>query len=119
MNRRSFLSLIGAATTLTAGGIALIDVLAPSEKTFFLPPDGGWNHRGQVLWHGWDIKNWSPEPIQVETAPGAILVLHPGRGLTWHSPHDFKPRGEANMALLVRDNAYWSNPPYRQPGRMT
>ena len=107
MNRRSFLSLIGAATTLSVGGIALIDVLAPREKTFFLPPDGGWHHRGQVLWHGWDVKNWSPQIIALETAPGAILKLLPGWGITWHSPHDFKPRGAAMMGLMVRDNAYW------------
>jgi hypothetical protein len=38
MNRRGFLQLLGAATAVSAGGIALID----TAKTFFLPPVGGW-----------------------------------------------------------------------------
>jgi hypothetical protein len=114
VDRRSFLKLVGSATALSAGGIALLEVLAPTERTFFLPPEGGWNHRGQVLWHRWEIKNWSPEAIEVQTAAQNTwlfqahpLRLLPGRSLMWDSPHDFKPRGRINDALLVRDHAYW------------
>lgn len=45
MNRRGFLKLVGAATAVSAGGIALLD----THKTFFLPPRGGWNGK---LWVG-------------------------------------------------------------------
>lgn len=38
MNRRGFMKLLGAATALSVGGIALIE----TPKTFFLPPVGGW-----------------------------------------------------------------------------
>lgn len=39
MNRRGFLQLLGAATALSVGGVALIE----TPKTFFLPPRGGWH----------------------------------------------------------------------------
>lgn len=42
MTRRGFLQLLGAAVTLSAGGIALIDA-EPIVKTYFLPPRCGWN----------------------------------------------------------------------------
>jgi hypothetical protein len=42
ISRRSFLQLIGAAVTLSAGGIALLDA-KPIIKTYFLPPRCGWN----------------------------------------------------------------------------
>ena len=115
LSRGSFLKRSGAATTLSAGGIAVLDVLAPSEKTFFLPPVGGWNHHGQVLWHHWDIKNWSPKTIIVQThANGAWVGLRAGSGLNWQSPEEWKPLPRhAPETLLVRDNAYWANPPFR------
>lgn len=42
MTRRGFMQLLGAAITLSAGGIALIDT-KPIIKTYFLPPRCGWN----------------------------------------------------------------------------
>lgn len=42
MTRRGFMQLLGAAITLSAGGIALIDA-KPIIKTYFLPPRCGWN----------------------------------------------------------------------------
>lgn len=38
ISRRGFLKFLGAATAVSAGGIALID----THKTFFLPPSMGW-----------------------------------------------------------------------------
>jgi hypothetical protein len=118
VNRRSFLRLVGAATTLSAGGIELLEILAPTPKTFFLPPEGGWNHRGQVLWHSWDIKNWGSEPVEMQThAKSAKIWLRPGSGLRWDSPEDFKPVGYE--AVLIQDHAYWAAPPWREHGRLT
>lgn len=49
MNRRSFLkALAGGAVALSAGGIALLEA-EPIQRTYFLPPAGGWN-RGS-----WDL----------------------------------------------------------------
>jgi hypothetical protein len=42
ITRRGFLKLLGAAVTISAGGIALIE----THKTFFLPPVGGWVRPG-------------------------------------------------------------------------
>lgn len=44
INRRGFLKLMGAATALSAGGIALID----THRTFFLPPKGGWAQKLKI-----------------------------------------------------------------------
>ena len=38
MNRRDLFKLLGAATVVSAGGVALLD----TAKTFFLPPRAGW-----------------------------------------------------------------------------
>lgn len=44
MNRRSFLkALAGGAVALSAGGIALLEQ-EPIERTYFLPPRGGWSN---------------------------------------------------------------------------
>lgn len=40
LTRRGFLKLMGAAVTLSAGGIALLE--REPIRTFFLPPRGGW-----------------------------------------------------------------------------
>ena len=39
MNRRGFLTLLGAGAAVTAAGLAVPDV----ARRFFLPPAGGWN----------------------------------------------------------------------------
>lgn len=44
MNRRKFLSLMGAAGAVTAAGLLL-----PSTRTFFLPPAAGWVTTGAHL----------------------------------------------------------------------
>lgn len=40
LTRRGFFKLLGAAVTLSAGGIALLE--QPPVRTYFLPPRGGW-----------------------------------------------------------------------------
>ncbi len=70
---------MGSAATLSAGGIALLDILAPSERTFFLPPAGGWNHRDQILWHqvGMSIRMVTQYTINNDSEPTRADVLYP------------------------------------------
>ena len=42
VSRRGFLQMLGAAVTLSAGGIALLEA-EPIRKAYFLPPRCGWN----------------------------------------------------------------------------
>jgi hypothetical protein len=79
MNRRGFLQLLGAATAISAGGIALIE----TSKTFFLPPSGGWVQHLKVRYveqylinldaiihrydATWDIPSAEPRQFYVET----------------------------------------------------
>lgn len=55
MNRRDFLRKVG----LSAGGVALLGagILVP-ERTFFLPPRGGWIALDPQVWQGW---RWDSE----------------------------------------------------------
>lgn len=92
MNRRQFLQLATAAVTLTAGGIALLDV-EPIRRAYFLPPNGGWV--------GAPMRSWE--------LCLAVDALRSVNERLWLDPKDRDPRLPAELRVFSSANnvAYW------------
>jgi hypothetical protein len=100
LNRRSFLKFLGAATAVSAGGIALIE----TPKTFFLPPAGGWAQKLKIRKVQQYMIDTDSMPVTYAAAwtmlNGEARQYHIDTTHQWDDPHgDIIARGmlEAQM----------------------
>jgi hypothetical protein len=98
ISRRGFMKLLGAATALSAGGIALID----THKTFFLPPNGGWHQSLRIR----KISQYLINTDSYRTRYDATWDLPNGEGRQFHIDCDgdfYSDIGDEPAIMLLKD----------------